>query len=217
MRTVQEIIAEDLRKSIIGGEFHPGDRLVQDEIATRYGVSRIPVREAFRTLSAEGLVTFHRRRGAIVTMLTREDIQEILSIRSVLEGMGTRLAAERITPKQLERVCEIFKKMEASRDNPERFFKLNFEFHAAILDGAQSPRLKEIIVNLRNTVETVARQYLARAERVETAHGDHAAILEALENHDVEAAEQLASRHTQHVLAGILDDYDHTRFRDGKK
>lgn len=210
MRTVQEVIADDLRKSIVGGEFCPGDRLVQDEIAARYGVSRIPVREAFRTLSAEGLVTFHRRRGAIVTRLTREDIQEILSIRGVLEGMAVRLAAERITPKQLERVCEVFTRMDASLDNPELFFKLNFEFHAAILDAARSPRLKEIIVNLRNTVEPVARQYLARAGRVNTAHTDHAAILKALEEHDLEAAERLATGHTQHVLAGILDDYDHT-------
>lgn len=207
IRTVQEVIADTLRDAILTGEFRPGDRLIQDELAERYGVSRIPLREAMRTLSAEGLVTFSSRRGAIVTALTPEDIKEILSIRAVLEGMGARLAAERGTPEEISRVRQAFHRLEAARGDVRLYFECNYEFHRAILDAAHSPRLKELIFNLRNAVEPVARRYLIAAGRVETAHRDHADLLSALEQGDPDAAEQIASGHAQHVLSGILDDY----------
>jgi DNA-binding GntR family transcriptional regulator len=207
IRTAQEVITDTLRQSILDGEFKPGDRLIQDEIADRYGVSRIPVREAMRTLSAEGLLTFSSRRGAIVTALSAEDIEEILSIRAVLEGMANRLAAERATEKELEKIRQIFHNLEAARGDVGLYFQCNNEFHEAILDAAHSPRLKELITNLRNSVEPVARRFLIAAGRVEIAHHDHLEILETLENRDLQAAERVAAGHTQHVLAGILDDY----------
>ncbi|RPI34341.1 MAG: GntR family transcriptional regulator [Chloroflexota bacterium] len=207
IHTVQEVIADTLRRSIVEGEYKPGDRLIQDELAERYGVSRIPVREALRTLSAEGLLTFHRRRGAIVTALSREDLQEVMNIRSVLEGMATRLAAERATPEDLECIREAFHRLEAARDDPALYFQRNSEFHAAILDAARSPRLKEMVMNIRNTVEPVARRYLIVPGRVHVAHSDHETILTVIENRDADAAERAAREHTLHVLAGILHDY----------
>ena len=207
IRTAQEVITDTLRQSIIEGEFKPGDRLIQDEIADRYGVSRIPVREAMRTLSAEGLLTFSSRRGAIVTALSAADIEEILSIRAVLEGMATRLTTERATEKELDKIRQVFHRLEAARGDVELYFQYNFEFHEAILEAAHSPPLKELVTNLRNAVEPVARRYLIAAGRVEIAHHDHLEILEALERRNPQAAGHVAAGHTQHVLAGILDDY----------
>lgn len=206
-QTVQETIADTLRESIINGEYKPGDRLVQDDIADRYGVSRIPVREAMRTLSAEGMLTFFSRRGAIVTALSKDDIKEILSIRGVLEGMAACLAVERATAEEVERIREAFGELEASQDDPELYFQGNWAFHQAILEAAHSPRLREIINNLRNTVEPVARRYLIATGRVEIAHKDHQALVNAIESRDSKAAEVVATGHTQHVLAGILQDY----------
>ena len=207
IQTAQEVITDTLRQSIIDGEFKQGDRLIQDEIAERYGVSRIPVREAMRTLSAEGLVTFSSRKGAIVTSLSAADIEEILSIRAVLEVMATRLATECATEKELDKIRQVFHRLEAARGDVELYFKCNYEFHEAILEAAHSPRLKELITTLRNSVEPVARRYLIAAGRVEIAHHDHLEILEALERRNPLAAEHVAAGHTQHVLAGILDDY----------
>jgi len=220
IQTAQEVITDTLRQSIIDGEFKPGDRLIQDEIAERYGVSRIPVREAMRTLSAEGLVTFSSRKGAIVTPLSAADIEEILSIRAVLEGMATRLATECATEKELDKIRQVFHRLETARGDVELYFQCNYEFHEAILEAAHSPRLKELITTLRNSVEPVARRYLIAAGRVEIAHHDHLEILEALERRNALAAEHVAAGHTQHVLAGILDDYRQPKMtfkRNGEK
>jgi len=205
--TVQEVVVDTLRQSIVEGKLKPGDRLVQDEIATRYGVSRIPVREAFRTLAAEGLVTFHPRRGVIVRELTREDVEEIIALRGILEGMVTRMAAEKATPAQLEVIRQWLEELEAARDDPDRYFQINYDFHGAILDAAHRPHFKALIMNLRNSMEPIARRYLAPAGRVEIAHADHKAIFEAIAQHDCETAERLASNHTKHVLVGILKDW----------
>jgi len=205
--TVQEVVVETLRQAILDGRLKPGERLLQDDIAARYGVSRIPVREAFRTLAAEGLVTFHQRRGAIVTELRRADVEEILSIRAVLEGMAVRAAAERVTPEELECIRRSLEDLNAARDTPERYFQLNYAFHASILDAAHRPHTAALVKKLRNTIETVTRKYLDPVGRVEIVHKDHSAIFEALSRHDAEAAERLCIEHTRHVLEGILADW----------
>lgn len=206
IQTVHETIADRLRQAIIDGELRPGDRLLQDELATRYGVSRIPVREVLRTLAAEGLVTFNERHGVIVTELTAEDIEEIYSIRMSLEAMATRLAAQRITPEQLEELRQAMNELEAASSEPGHYFQLNYEFHAIILDAARRPRLKTMITNLRNCAEPAARRYLDPAGRVGIAHEDHRALYEALARHDAEAAERLAAAHGEHIMRGILAD-----------
>ncbi len=205
--TVQEAVVDDLRQAILEGRLKPGERLVQDEIAAQYGVSRIPVREAFRTLAAEGLVTFHQRRGAIVTALSRDDIIEILNLRAVLEGMAVRAAAECVTPQQLAIIGEKLEALDEARNEPEMYFQLNYAFHAAILDAAHRPHTAALVKKLRNTMETVARQYLDPKGRVELVHHDHTAIYDALVRHDADKAEELAIAHTNHVLEGILADF----------
>ena len=206
--TIQRVVVDSLRESILDGSLKPGDRLVQDEIAAHFGVSRIPIREAFRTLAAEGLVTFEQRRGVIVTELTKEDVEEIMTIRAILEGLACRAAAERATPEQLDKINRELCLLEAARHEPEQYYHLNSAFHAAILEASHQPHTAALVMKFRNMMETVARMYLDPVGRVEIVHTDHRAIYEALLHHDANEAERLIKEHTEHVLKGILADWN---------
>jgi DNA-binding GntR family transcriptional regulator len=205
--TIQRVVTDSLRESILDGSLKPGERLVQDNIATQFGVSRIPIREAFRTLAAEGLVTFEQRRGVIVTELSRNDIEEILSVRAMLEGMACRAAAENATPEQLEAIHQELEDLNKARNEPEQYYQLNYAFHEAILNASNRPHTAALVKKFRNMIETVARLYLDPIGRVEIVHHDHQALYEAIASHDADKAERLAIEHTQHVLKGILADW----------
>jgi DNA-binding GntR family transcriptional regulator len=205
--TIQKVVVDSLRESILDGSLKPGERLVQDDIASQFGVSRIPIREAFRTLAAEGLVTFEQRRGVIVTELSRDDIEEILSVRAVLEGMACRAAAERATPDQLEAIHLGLENLESARGEPGQYYQLNYAFHEAILNASNRPHTAALVKKFRNIMETVARLYLDPVGRVEIVHQDHRAIYEAVARHDGAEAERLVIDHTQHVMKGILADW----------
>ena len=100
-RSTPDLIADALREAIVRGIFQEGQSLRQDEIATQFGVSRIPVREALRQLEAEGLVTLHLNRGAMVSALSPAEAQEIFEIRSALEVKAIQLAIPKLTPSDL--------------------------------------------------------------------------------------------------------------------
>jgi DNA-binding GntR family transcriptional regulator len=205
--TIQRVVVDSLRSSILDGTLKPGERLVQDEIATQFGVSRIPIREAFRTLAAEGLVTFEQRRGVIVTELNRADVEEIMRVRAVLEAMACRAAAERATPEQLEEINQGLMELEKARHEPEKYYHLNSAFHSAILEASNQPHTAALVMKFRNMMETVARLYLDPVGRVEIVHQDHRLLYEALVRHDSDEAEKLIKEHTEHVLKGIMADW----------
>lgn len=106
LRPIREIVFERLRKAIIDGNLEPGDRLVETFIAENMGVSRTPVREAFRQLEIEGLAENIPRKGTIVKGISKEDIIEIYQIREVLEGLAFRLTCSRISEEQIVELKE---------------------------------------------------------------------------------------------------------------
>ena len=103
-RSTPDLIADALREAILRGIFQEGQSLRQDEIATQFGVSRIPVREALKQLEAEGLVTLHLNRGAIVSVLTAQEAQEICEIRSALEVKAIQLAIPKFRETDIEKL-----------------------------------------------------------------------------------------------------------------
>lgn len=109
LRPIREIVLERLRKAIMNGTFQTGDRLVETSIAEKMGVSRTPVREAFRQLEIEGLAENLPRKGTIVKGISKRDIFEIYEIREVLEGLAFRLACSNITDEQ---ILELKEKLE---------------------------------------------------------------------------------------------------------
>lgn len=145
-RSTPDLIADALRKAILRGLFQSGQSLRQDEIATQFGVSRIPVREALRQLEAEGLVTLYPNRGATVSALSPAEIQEICEIRIALETTAIQLAIPQMATSDLQKaktILEMTQETEASR-----WAELNWEFHATLYTPANRPRLLSLIKTL---------------------------------------------------------------------
>ncbi|MGH9437583.1 MAG: GntR family transcriptional regulator [Terriglobia bacterium] len=155
--TIADGVALALRRAILDGALEGGLVLRQEELARKFGVSRVPVREALLKLEADGLVHTHPRRGVVVTSLSAADFSEILEMREALEPLALKLAIMRITDAQLEPARAILKEVEAQKatsseddlfDFEVRWGDLNWTFHRALYLPAQRPRLLDTIENL---------------------------------------------------------------------
>lgn len=196
-------ILERLRNLILAGEFGPNERLLEEQLAGRLGVSRTPVRQALMRLEAEGLVNISPNRGAVVCSFDNEDVWDIYDLRAELEGYGARRAAYRIGEEQLERLRKLAGEMEGLLDQrflePEeeirQLVSLNSEFHETIAEASQNRRLQRL---LQRTVEVplVFKSFLwyTLHERVISNHY-HRQILGALQAGDGERAEIVMREH----------------------
>ena len=149
-KTLREQIVFSLRESIIRGELKPGTKLTEPELATRLGISRTPIRESFRQLESEGFLTVIPRKGAVVSNITRKDIEDFFELKSLLEGYAARVAAEKMTEKDVDKLIQLNKELAdcAENNNYERFFTKNEEFHNYFLTRCGNEKLVEI----RNTM-----------------------------------------------------------------
>lgn len=210
-RTITASLADIIRSAIISGELKPGQKLNQDEIATQYRVSRMPVREALRTLEAEGHIKIDPYRDITVTELSYDEIEENFLIRIRLESWATRLACERINDKDLAKLKKILDQMETSKDVSISYLTLNFEFHSQIYQISRMPRLHQIISNLRRIIDPYLFLYLSAFGRIEFVHATHKALYESLKAQDADRSEQLASAHLQQAMEALLSgiiEYD---------
>ena len=195
-------ILERLRALILTGEYGPDERLIEEQLAERLGVSRTPVRQALTMLEAEGLVEIEPNRGATVCSFSIEDVWDIYDLRAVLEGHAARRAAGRIERRELEYLRELTGEMEglAGRfDDHEEEIRalvgLNQEFHWTIVEASRNRRLGRLI---NRTVEIPlmfkAFFWYTPHERIISNHY-HRQILEALEGGDADRAEIIMREH----------------------
>src|SRR5688572_33429253 len=132
--SLTSLVQREIERRIVAGELSPGAKLNEAELASAMGISRGPVREAFRALEQAGLVQTEKNRGVFVRQVSLEEASEIYEVRAALEAQIGRLAAARISAQQLERLRGIVKRMHAvgrSRD-PDAYFPLNLEFHETL-------------------------------------------------------------------------------------
>jgi DNA-binding GntR family transcriptional regulator len=195
-------VLERLRALILTGEYGPEERLIEEQLAERLGVSRTPVRQALTMLEAEGLVEITPNRGATVCSFSIEDVWDIYDLRAVLEGHAARRAAGRIERRELERLRELAREMEGlpgQFDDHEEEIRalvaLNQEFHGTIVEASRNRRLERLI---NRTVEIPlmfkAFYWYTLHERTISNHY-HRQILEALENGDADRAEIIMREH----------------------
>ncbi|MBD2593716.1 GntR family transcriptional regulator [Nostoc sp. MBR 210] len=193
-RSTPDLIADALREAILRGIFQEGQSLRQDEIATQFGVSRIPVREALRQLEAEGLVTLHLNRGAMVSVLTAAEAQEICEIRSALEVQAIQLAIPKFSTADLEKAALILETTDQTTD-AGLLAQLNWEFHAALYTSAERPRLLAMIKNLHINCDRYVRMQMAQMDYQERSQKEHYQLLDACKQRDTKTAVRLLKRH----------------------
>lgn len=210
-RTRAAAVEAELRRLILSGELPVGTKLRQVEIAERFGVSTTPVREAFTTLSREGLVKQDAHRGVTVMLPAQDDLRENYEIRELLEPLAAEHAAEIISDADLtalrtqhKRMREAGKAADRTASEGERK-SANREFHRIIYDAADRPRLAALIEQLRNSAD-VFLSIAATGPPVSyhrQANGEHAAIIAALKEHDKRRAGAATKEHLQHNFEAI--------------
>ncbi|GAB1541950.1 GntR family transcriptional regulator [Scytonema sp. NUACC21] len=193
-RSTPNLIADTLREAILRGILQEGQSLRQDEIATQFGVSRIPVREALRQLEAEGLVTFHLNRGAMVSVLSSNEVQEICEIRCALEVTAIQIAIPNLTESDLETAATILDATHKLAD-VTHWAKQNWEFHAALYTPANRPRLLKMIQNLHTNLFRYLHQHIGQVNDWERSQKEHYQLLDACRQQDTKAAVRILKRH----------------------
>jgi DNA-binding GntR family transcriptional regulator len=187
-------VSEALRRAIGSGEFAPGFQLRQDELAERFGTSRIPVREALRQLEAEGFVTFLPNRGAVVSDLSIDEVVELLEIRIALECHALRLAIPAMGDVDLDDATKILR----SYDNepaPEKWGEFNWKFHQALYAPCHRPRLLAMIEANYGHVSRFTRALVSRATGKERPQREHYRLLELCRDGEIEKAVRLLREH----------------------
>ncbi len=186
-----------IRAAVLKGDFTPGRRLSEPELARQLGVSRTPVREALRSLEREGLVQRTPGRGIAVVKITPEDVDEIYTIKSVLEGVAVRLACQRASDKEIERLYRFTDDMQAlaEKDDIGAYAAVSREFHAALIRAARSRRLSEVYRIVDAPIQRLRVFALAQPGRPRASVREHRAILDAIARRDPEAAETLIRAH----------------------
>jgi DNA-binding GntR family transcriptional regulator len=206
LRPVSDHIAETLKKRILGGDLAEQTRLRQDALASEFGVSHIPVREALRQLAAEGLVTIRPHQGATVSTLSAAEAQELLEMRSVLELQALRWAL----PHAGE---DVVRRAEASLEQAERcddvsqWMQANWTFHSTLYESAGRPRLSAMIQSLDQQIDRFVRVLVSSSDYRRSAEAEHRAILAAYRVRNIEAVVCLAQQHlseTTNALAALL-------------
>lgn len=182
-----ESIADSLRADILRGKLKSGQALKQDEIAAKFGVSKIPIREALVQLKAEGLVTFYPNRGAFVSELSPVEADEIYVMRIALETAVLARAIPNLTVAHLKRAEEILKAIDRE-ENIAKWGELNWEFHAILYSPASLPRLMDIIKTLHTNIARYLVLYLAGMDYQKKSQREHRAILEACRHGNTEKA-----------------------------
>jgi DNA-binding GntR family transcriptional regulator len=202
-KTREEVVTDAIRAAILRGQFRPGDKLDQQELADMLGVSRSPVREALRTLVAEDLATHYAHRGTVVTERSIDELKELLFIRTLLEGAAARQAAPHMDDARLNTLASIIAEAEVSTDM-ERVLALNNVFHTTVYAAIEQPHMINLIQSLRNKVAPYNRLYLELDDRKATAWHEHRRIYEACARGDGDAAEQETRHHLEQVFQGIV-------------
>ena len=195
-QTLREKILESIRDAILKGSLKPGERVSEPELAERFGISRTPIREAFRQLESEGYLVVIPRKGAVVASLSERDVEEFYSIKSILEGYAARMAAERMTPRDIERLEAINEKLEqiATAGDIKTFFRVHNEFHELFIRASGNDKLGELINQLVLKFNRLRLASLAQPGRMAISVQEHRKIIEAFRKHDGELADNLVRR-----------------------
>ncbi|MFF5493084.1 GntR family transcriptional regulator [Streptomyces aquilus] len=198
---VRERVLASLRQEIIAGGLRPGDRLVERELAERFGVSRVPVREAIRALVAEGFVHFETPRRTVVRRLTPQDVKELFELREALEVYAAGLAAARATPQDLAEVEQLLDEAATATEagDAETITDINSRLHDRIVAMADNTLLVEALEPVAGRLRWMTR----RNEEWPQLLIEHRELYEAIASGDPERARA-------HALTHVRTNYEST-------
>jgi len=204
-----ERVIHAVREGVHNGSFAPGQRLIEGDFTAALQVSRGPVREAFRRLSAEGVLVEEPYRGMSVRRISAEELRGIYRVREMLEGLAARLAAERVaagaSAADLKRIAA--KLNQAIRKKAmQDYIDLNKDLHDAIVEIAQSSTVATLLAQLNFHVIRVRYRNLLNWDNAKSSNQGHAEIVAAIATGDGDAAEEAMRRHIRDSGTRIFAD-----------
>jgi DNA-binding GntR family transcriptional regulator len=206
---LSDAIYQDLLERVLAGTYKPGELLRQEELAARYSVSRVPVREAMSRLASDGLLVFRPRRGYAVKELDARAIKEVFDLRAIIEEHAGRLAAAHRGAGDITRVARILQAMgviDARRPQRVReWLDLNRKFHTEIFSSSGRAHVCRVAAMLRDTVEPYIRIEVMITGDLDQANAEHHRIFNAFRRGDVETTGRLCREHCEHTARRLQE------------
>lgn len=203
--TAQVYVLEQLRQSIVAGELMPGQALRQDALAKRFGVSRVPLREALSTLEGEGQVVYEPHRGYKVARLSMDDLLEVYRIRELLEAEAARLAIERADDGVVVEMRRAAAEVNAAGEAGDllTMTEANRRFHFILVKAARMPRLERLVQVLWDATDTYRFVYYGTPANRAVVREEHERIIDAFARRDAESLIAMLELHRQHAIASL--------------
>jgi DNA-binding GntR family transcriptional regulator len=194
-RALYQDVADRLRELIFSRRLEPGSWIDEMKLATEWGISRTPLREALKVLAVEGLVTMKLRRGAYVTEVSREDLSQVYHVLALLESDAAAAVAAGASAEQRAVLQALHTRLERQAGRHDAFFATNEEFHLALLEAAGNRWAQQIALDLRKVMKLNRHHSLFKRGRLAESLAEHRALMQAIERHDAESAAQLMRTH----------------------
>lgn len=202
-KSLHDELLERLREMIVEGELKPGDKIPEIALSARFGVSRTPLRESLKALAAEGLVSLLPNRGAIVSVITAEEIDQLFPIIGSLEALAGELACAKATDQMLVRFRNLHEQMVVQFETGDEsaYRRVNRQFHELLFEVAGNAALRELYQSLLVRIHSARFIIRKETEDWKSAIADHADIVGALEARDSARVAQLLKRHLTETAA----------------
>lgn len=211
--TTQEMVLRLLRTDILTGVLRPGQQIIQESLASRYGVSRAPLREAMKIIEGEGQIIHSPHRGYFVTELDLTNMREVYRLREILEREAIRAAIPNLTDTDIQAIGAVADEVSAAAASGEllAITLANRRFHFMVFEASQMPRLVRILTQLWDATDVYRSVYFAAPGSMAHVARDHAGILEALRARDTDEVIRWQDSHRDHALTRLADQLDSPR------
>ena len=199
----------EIQKDILSGELASSSKLTEAAICKRYGVSRTPVREAFRQLEADGLIENIPNRGAFVTGLTKRDISDLFDLRALFEIQAVEWAIKRMTAEDIDKLRETVEFMEfyTLKDDVEKVLSFNSQFHNTIYAGTKDRMIQKTLSTYQTYLKHSAPAKTFSGDYLKIILDEHKAIFQAFENKNVAAGRKAMEYHMEQSKLRRISKY----------
>jgi len=204
--TLHSRVFNQIRNDILNGVYEPGESLIETKLSEELGVSRTPIREALRQLELEGLVQSVPNKGVTVKGVSSQDIQDIYTIRMLIEGLAARWAAEKITPEELEELQEAvdLEEFYTIKEDYKQLLKFDTRFHDIIYRASKSMPLMHTLSTFHHYIQKARKLSMSSPRRAREVLEEHKAILQAIIDRDANRAEMLTTQHVRNASMNLL-------------
>jgi len=195
-KSLVESIVDDLQDKILKGHLKPGQKMVEAELCEKMGISRSPLREAFRILESKGFLVHEPRRGMHVSRVSIRELEDIYAIRANLESLATNLAVKNRNHKTLEELKKLHHDMIklAEEDNTEAYHRLNLRFHEVLAEASLNDRLVELINNFVKQTNRYRIVVFTTPGKIRDSIQNHEELIRSFEKGDAEEAERVRKK-----------------------